>query len=134
MSMDANGINPSSIVGVDTMPNVELIPMERGLRGKGNEGKKVTYQGISETAPRPDNPMDAALSLVQGDLQNFWERFVLGYNEYSYEALADPIAKYLNPEWDADKTKNFRLTVNAMSKLTGKDKDEVAEELVKVLG
>jgi hypothetical protein len=132
--MDANGINPSSIVGENTMPNVELIPMERGLRGKGNEGKKVTYQGISEAAPRPDNPMDAALSLVKGDLQEFWDRYVLGFNEYAYEALADPIAKYLVPEWDADKTKNFRLTVNAMSKLTGKDKDEVAEELIKVLG
>lgn len=117
-----------------TMPTAQLIPMERGLRGKGNEGKKVTYQGISETAPRPDNPMDAALALVEGDLQAFWERYVLGYNEYSYEALADPIAKFLNPEWDADKTKNFRLTVNAMSKLTGKDKDDVAEELIKVLG
>ena len=134
MNEARNGSNFATITEGQTMPSVELIPMERGLRGKGNEGKKVTYQGISETAPRPDNPMDAALSLVSGDLQNFWERFVLGYNEYSYEALADPIAKYLNPEWDADKTKNFRLTVNAMSKLTGKDKDDVAEELIKVLG
>lgn len=134
MSMDAIGINPTSISEENTMPNVELIPMERGLRGKGNEGKKVTFQGISETAPRPDNPVDAAMNLVGNDLQQFWERFSLGYNEYAYEALADPIAKFLNPEWDADKTKNFRLTVNAMSKLTGKDKDDVAEELIKVLG
>ncbi len=117
------------------MPNVELIEMERGLRGKGNEGKKVKYKGISDTAARPDNPMDAAIQLVAGDLQEFWDRFVLGYNEFSYEALADPIAKYIPATgWDVDKIKNFRLTVNAMSKLTGKDKDEVAEELIKVLG
>ena len=113
------------------MPNVELVTMERGLRGKGNEGKKISYQGISETAPRPDNPMDAALQLVNGDLQEFWNRYVLGYNEYSYEALADPIAKYLDDSWDDDKKKNFRLTVNAMSKFLGKDKDEVAEGLIK---
>jgi hypothetical protein len=133
-AMDAIGINPTSDKEGITMPSVELVKMERGLRGKGNEGKKVAYEGISETAARPDNPVDAAMQLVSNDLQNFWDRFVLGYNEYAYEAVADPIAKYLNPEWDADKTKNFRLTVNAMSKLTGKDKDDVAEELVKVLG
>jgi hypothetical protein len=115
------------------MPNVELITMERGLRGKGNEGKKVNYQGISEDAPRPDNPLDAALQLVSGDLQNFWERFVLGYNEYSYTAVADPIAAFLDASWDADKTKNFRMTVNAMSKLTGRDKEEVAGELLKAI-
>lgn len=116
------------------MPTVELVKMERGLRGKGNEGKKVKYEGISEAAPRPDNPVDSAMQLVANDLQAFWDRFVLGFNEFAYEALADPIAKYINPEWDADKVKNFRLTVNAMSKLTARDKDDVAEELVKVLG
>lgn len=134
MNEATNGINTDTITRENTMPNVEKVKMERGLRGKGNEGKKVTYEGISETAARPDNPMDAALALVEGDLQAFWERYVLGFNEYAYEALADPIAKFLDPNWDADKTKNFRLTVNAMSKLTGKDKDEVAEELIKVLG
>jgi hypothetical protein len=117
--------------GAETMPNVELVPMERGLRGKGNEGKKITYQGISETAPRPDNPLDAALQLVTGDMQAFWDRYVVGFNECAYEALADPIAKYLDDSWDDDKKKNFRLTVNAMSKFLGKDKDEVAEIMIK---
>lgn len=123
--------NNAHVSGEKTMPNVELVKMERGLRGKGNEGKKINYEGISETAPRPDNPMDAALTLVNGDLQEFWNRYVLGYNEYAYEALADPIAKYLDDSWDDDKRKNFRLTVNAMSKFLGKDKDEVAESLIK---
>ncbi len=131
MSEDANSDKPSINSEGNKVPNVELVNMERGLRGKGNEGKKINYQGISETAPRPDNPMDAALQLVNGDLQEFWNRYVLGYNEYSYEALADPIAKYLDDSWDDDKRKNFRLTVNAMSKFLGKDKDEVAENLIK---
>lgn len=131
MSEDANGTKPVINSEGSKVPNVELINMERGLRGKGNEGKKINYQGISETAPRPDNPMDAALQLVNGDLQEFWNRYVLGYNEYAYEALADPIAKYLDDSWDDDKRKNFRLTVNAMSKFLGKDKDEVAENLIK---
>ena len=116
--------------GEKTMPNVEMVQMERGIRGKGNEGKKVQFQAISETAPRPDNPMDAALTLVNGDLQEFWNRYVLGYNEYAYEAVADPIAEFLDSSWDADKTKNFRMTVNAMAKLTGKDKSEVAQALL----
>jgi hypothetical protein len=124
----------SGHIGEEKMPTVTLIKMERGLRGKGNEGKKVSYEGINEAEPRPDNVIDAAMNLVGSDLQAFWDRFVLGFNEYAYEALADPIAKYINAEWDEAKTKNFRLTVNAMSKLTGKDKDEVAEELIKVLG
>jgi len=123
----------ASIVEDSKMPTVELVTAERGLRGKGNEGKKVQFQSISDTAPRPDNPLEAALQLVSGDLQDFWERFVLGYNEYSYNAVADPIAAFLDASWDADKTKNFRMTVNAMSKLTGRDKEEVASELLKAI-
>jgi hypothetical protein len=117
-----------------TMPGIELVQSERGLRGKGNEGKKVSFETISETAPRPDNPLDAALQLVKGDLQEFWDRFVLGYNEFSYNAVADPIGAFIDASWDADKVKNFRMTVNAMSKLTSRDKEEVAAELLKALG
>lgn len=127
------GISPQS-EGENIMAGVVLVKMERGLRGKGNEGKKITYEGISEAEPRPDSPVDAAMQLVANDAQAFWDRFVLGYNEYAYEALADPIAKFINPEWDADKVKNFRITVNTMAKLMGKDKDEIAEALVAQLG
>lgn len=119
--------------GEKTMPNVELVKATRGLRGKGNEGKKVEFDSISDAAPRPDNPMEAAMQLVGGDLQEFWNRFVLGYNEYSYEAVADPIAAFIDSSWDVDKVKNFRMTVNAMSKLTQRDKEDIAGELVKVL-
>lgn len=138
MSVDTNGPNVAMTLLSDkekkTMPNVEMVTTQRGLRGKGNEGKKVEFQAISETAPRPDNPMDAALNLVNGDLQEFWDRYVLGYNEYAYNAVADPIAEFIDSSWDADKVKNFRMTVNAMAKLTGKDKSDVAGELVKALG
>lgn len=123
----------SSVIGEKTMPAVELVEVERGLRGKGNEGKKVKFQAISETAARPDNPIEAALNLVESDLQEFWERFTLGYNEYAYNAVADPIAAFLDSSWDADKTKNFRMTVNAMAKLTGRDKEDVAGELLKAI-
>jgi hypothetical protein len=115
------------------MPTVEMITATRGLRGKGNEGKKVEFQSISESAPRPDNPLDAALQLVKGDLQEFWDRYVLGYNEFSYNAVADPIAAFLDTSWDADKVKNFRMTCNAMAKLTGRDKEDVASELLKAI-
>lgn len=140
MSMDAmveTGVNvaikPLANKGVRTMPNVEMIETERGLRGKGNEGKKVKFQAISESAARPDNPMEAALNLVGNDLQEFWDRFVLGFNEYAYNAVADPIAEFLDSSWDTDKQKNFRMTVNAMAKLTGRDKAEVATELLKAI-
>lgn len=127
------GIIPKQAEGAIIMPNVEMVKATRGLRGKGNEGKKVEFDAISETSPRPDNPLDAALQLVKGDLQDFWDRFVLGFNEYSYNAVADPIAAFLDPTWDADKTKNFRMTCNAMAKLTGRDKEEVAAELLKAI-
>lgn len=116
------------------VPNVTLVKMERGLRGKGNKDKKVTFEGIDDSAARPDNPLDAALQLVQGDVQAFWDRFTLGYNEFAYDTIADPIAVFINSSWDADKVKNFRNSVNALSKLTGKDREDVAEELVKQMG
>lgn len=128
------GINPLANKGQITMPNVEMLETERGLRGKGNEGKKVKFQAISETAARPDNPMDAALTLVGNDLQEFWDRFVLGYNEYAYNAVADPIAAFLDSSWDADKVKNFRNSVNAMAKFLGKDKEEIAQALLNEMG
>ncbi len=124
----------SSIIKGENMPAVVFTEIERGIRGKGNEGKKVKFQAISESEPRPDNPMEAALNTVSGDLQAFWERFVLGFNEYAYEAVADPIAEYIDSSWDADKTKNFRMTVNAMAKLTGKEKGEVAQALLAQIG
>lgn len=117
-------------VGETKMPTVALVTMERGLRGKGNEGKKVQFQAIAE-GPRPDSPLEAAMELVNNDAQDFWDRFVLGYNEYSYQAIADPIAAFLDESWDADKTKNFRMSVNALAKLTGREKEEVAAELLK---
>lgn len=116
-----------------TMSAVVMVETERGIRGKGNEGRKVKFQAISETEARPDNPMDAALTLVNGELQAFWERFVAGFNEYAYEAVADPIAEFIDSSWDADKAKNFRMTVNAMAKLTQRDKSEVAGELLKAI-
>jgi len=111
------------------MAGVNLVKMERGIRGKGNKGTKVQFEGIDETAPRPDNPLEVAMNLVKGEAQEFWERFVHGFNELAYEAVADPIAEFINPAWDDDKKKNFRLSVNAMAKVLGKDKDEVAKAI-----
>lgn len=116
------------------MPQVELVKMTRGVRGKGNQGRKVEFEGISDTAPRPDNVIDAAMQFVNQDLQAFWDRFVLGANEYAYEAVADPIAAFIDSSWDSDKVKSFRASVHAIAKFTGKDKEDVAEELVKSLG
>jgi hypothetical protein len=112
-----------------TMPTVELIKMTRGLRGKGNAGKKVEYMGIAE-GPRPENPVNVALELVKQDLQEFWDRFILGYNEFSFDAIADPIGAFIDPSWDAEKIKNFRGSVNFLSKTFGKDREEIAEGLI----
>lgn len=122
--------NQAPIAEDRTMPNVDLIKMTRGLRGKGNKDKKVEYQGINDAAPRPDNVVDAILGLVDQDLQKLWDRFVIGYNEMSFEAIADPIAAYIDPTWDDEKVKAFRGTVNQFSKLMGKDKEEIAEKLL----
>lgn len=130
MMMASKGNTALSNSEVKTMPNVVMVETERGLRGKGNEGKKVKFQAISETEARPDNPLDAALQSVSGDLQEFWDRFVAGYNEFAYNAVADPIAQFIDASWDADKVKNFRNSVNAISKLTQKDKEEVAQALL----
>ena len=125
------GINPLKHRENDNMPNIEMVETERGLRGKGNEGKKVKFMAISETAARPDNPLDAALQSVNGDLQEFWDRYVAGYNEFAYSAVADPIAAFIDPSWDSDKQKQFRNAVNAIAKITQRDKEDVAADFLK---
>lgn len=146
------------------MANVELVTMTRGKRGRQETEKpkledfktkdehkaavkawqqtnNVEYQGINDSAPRPDNPMDAAMELVKGDLQNFWDRYVKGFNEFAYEAVADPIARYLTNDvfyfmkddvrtFDEDKAKNFRIIVNTTAKMMDLDKEVVAEKLL----
>lgn len=119
-----------------TVAGVTLKEATRGLRGKGNKDKTVTFLEIDDTLPRPTNVMDAVVAISseisrENFEQELWDRFVLGYNAKAYEAVADPLADYIDSSWDADKTKNFRATVNAMAKLTNRDKTEVAEELLK---
>ncbi len=114
----------------DMSAGLVYVETERGLRGKGNEGKKVKFQAISEAEPRPANVIDAALEAVNHDQQAFWESFVYGFNERAYEAVADPIAEFIDASWDADKTKNFRMSVNAMAKFLQKDKAEIAQALL----
>lgn len=112
------------------MPTVEFVEVTAGLRGKGNKDKKVTYRAINEDTERPDNPMDAALELSNGDLAIFWKRFVNGYNEAMYTEVADPIAEFIDASWSDDIKKSFRTSVNALAKTLGMDKEDVATFLV----
>lgn len=141
------------------MAGYTLVEMKQGRRGRGETPKpklekgaskdekaefektlaewtaqnQVTYQGVSESEPRPDNPMDAIIELSGQDLQVVWDCFVAGYNARAFELVSDPLADFIDSSWDADKAKNFRATVNAMAKLTSRDKVEVAEELLKAI-
>jgi len=124
-----NGVDNPQTEEKQTM-SITLVKETRGVRGKGNKDKKVEFLAIPENAPRPENLINEILELVGQNQQDLWERFILGFNEYAYQAIADPIAAYIDSSWDDEKVKAFRGTVNQFAKLMGKDREEIAEKLL----
>lgn len=52
-----------------------------------------------------------------------------GYNDAQYTAASDPIAEYVNPEWDEETVRQFRIVVRNYSANTG----ESLEDTVKLI-
>ncbi len=88
-------------------------------RGKGSQ--RIQYEAFDET--QPDTlPKDLAefmeLSKVN-DEKTIVSFLISGFNDAMYTAASDPIAEYVNPAWDPEVARQFRLVVRNYANATG---------------
>lgn len=94
-------------------------------RGKGS--LPIKWESFDESKPDTlPTSMKEFMELTEvkseADILGF---LIVGYNDAQYSAASDPVAEYLNPEWDDDRKSQFRLTVRNLSKSSGLTIDEV---------
>lgn len=103
---------------------MNLVTLSRKPVGKGQElddegkNKAIEYQGFGD-AELPS--LTDLIEAVGGDDEKFRLIVKDAVNEYLFKQVADPIAKYIQPEWDEEITKNFRAAVRSGSKFAGID-------------
>lgn len=87
-------------------------------RTRGQNSQVISYEQFDKSQPDTlPSDLDTVMKLTgtSDDEKALVAMIIDGFNAQSYKAASDPIAQYLNPEWDDDVVKSFRLVVRNYS-------------------
>ena len=87
---------------------------------RGKNPQEIQFEAFDESQPGT-LPVDLSefMKLGTADEKEIVKRLIVGDYEIAYTEASDPIAEYVNPAWDSDVQKQFRLVVRNYSNATG---------------
>jgi hypothetical protein len=88
---------------------------------RGKNPQVITWEAFDESKPETCPTTPAEFMSITGVKEDkaLVALLIDGYNSAQYTAASDPIAEYVEPTWDEDLQKQFRLAVRNYSNATG---------------
>lgn len=88
---------------------------------RGKNPQAISFENFDESKPET---LPVTLSEFMGLFPSIGEPEIVsyiidGYNSAQYTQASDPIAEFVEPTWDAEVSKQFRLVVRNYSNATG---------------
>lgn len=88
---------------------------------RGKNPQAISFENFDESLPDTlPKTLSEFMDVAKVNDENLIVQYLIdGFNDAQYTAASDPVAEFVNPAWDLDVQKQFRLVVRNYANATG---------------